>query len=337
MHMRQLVVALGFLCVVFAGTTIYYASELADERARASAGNPGRIVPAPAPATAPHAPAATIANAGQVARIAAAAITPEKESAPDHPIRPPTDEEIKASQLQFAKAFLEQVGNPQAREDLVAERRMQMRQTFPALERVVGLSADEYSRLLTLLAEEQVQVQAEHSRCVVDPDCNSQQWNYSNQTHQQEIAQLLGADRAQRFETYKNTLGERESITQMRVRLSDSQRLSDANAEGLIAALAEERALMSRETSQRGGGSFGFGIGSGMLYAPSEGTPDTQYEAARQYSQRLRDRATSYLNSEQLRLFNEMQDEQLVAFRNMLRNKNVQYDTVTYSLSSPSP
>jgi hypothetical protein len=68
-----------------------------------------------------------------------------------------------------------------------------------------------------------------------------------------------------------------------------------------------------------------------MLFAPSQGTPDSQYEAARQYSQRLRDRAAPYLNSEQLRLFNEMQDEQLLAFRNMLRSKHGQYSTVTNS------
>ncbi len=328
--MSKLVHLLALLCVVFAGTTIYFARELADERARPAALTEAPVAPAPAPAARieeePTVPATTPSPPAAASVVA-------KDSASE--IRRPTDEELKAAQSQYAGAFLEQLADPQARADLIAERRMQMRQTFPSLERVVGLSAEEYSRLLNLIAEEQVKVQAEHSRCVVDPACNSQQWNYSDTTHQQEVAALLGADRAQRFENYKNTLGERESISQMRGRLSDSQRLSDANAEGLIAALAEERALMTRETSQRGGGYFGFGVGAGVLYAPSEGTPESQYEAARQYSQRLRDRAAGYLNTEQLRLFNEMQDEQLVAFRNMLRNKNGPDSAVTATMSSP--
>jgi hypothetical protein len=326
--MRRLVVALSLLSVALAGTTIYFARQLAYERARPVA-TMARPESAPAPrarlAAAPAA-AATRTPAGAAAKPEPARDTPAARS-----FHTMTDQEVKASQMQFAKAFLAQIADPQAREDLIGERRMQMRQTFPALERVVGLSADEYAQLLNLLAEQQLDLQTQHSRCVVDPACNSQQWHTSDQSHQQAITALLGADRVQKFESYKNTLGERESVTQMRARLPDSQRLSDANAEGLVAALAEERAALSRETAARGDGFFGFGIGAGMLFAPSEGTPDAQYEAARQYSQRLRERAAPYLNSEQLRLFNEMQDDQLLAFRNMLRNKDGTYSTVTHS------
>jgi hypothetical protein len=238
------------------------------------------------------------------------------------------NEEAEAAQLRFATAFLAQAADPKGREDLIAERRMHMRHSFPALERVVGLSATEHAQLLTLLSEQQIEAETAHSRCVVDPACNSRQWHASTQTRQQDIAALLGPDRARKFDQYKNTLGERETVTQMRARLPDSQRLSEPNAEGLVAALAEERTAL---TSQPNSDYFGFGVGSGMLFAPSQGTPEAQYEAARQYSQRLRDRAAPYLNSEQLRLFNEMQEEQLLAFRNMLRSKHGQYSAVTNS------
>ncbi len=159
--MRKLVLLLALLCVVFAGTTIYFARELADERARRAALTETPVAPAPA-----SAPAARIDEDPTVPAAAssppAAASVVAKDSASE--IRRPTDEELKVAQSQYAGAFLEQLADPQARADLIAERRMQMRQTFPSLERVVGLSAEEYSRLLNLIAEEQVKVQAEHSR-----------------------------------------------------------------------------------------------------------------------------------------------------------------------------
>ena len=326
--MRNLVIALIFLCLVLTGTTIYFARELAHERALTTAqathaahSEPASQWPraaAPAPAGKPprHERTPPDVNAKPVkAEAASSAATT-------------ANEEAEAAQLRFATAFLAQAADLKGREDLVAERRMHMRHSFPALERVVGLSATEHAQLLTLLSEQQIEAETAHSRCVVDPACNSRQWHASTQTRQQDIAALLGPDRAQKFDQYKNTLGERETVTQMRARLPDSQRLSEVNAEGLVAALAEERTAL---TSQPNSDYFGFGVGSGMLFAPSQGTPDSQYEAARQYSQRLRDRAGPYLNSEQLRLFNEMQDEQLLAFRNMLRNKHGQYSAVTNS------
>jgi hypothetical protein len=322
--MRITVIALSLLCLLLTGTTIYYARALGEERARS--------VPAVLPPSAALPPAVA---SGPARAETSTRDPPAKANLPmenkTRSIRAMTEEEMKASQMQFAESFLAQADDPQARQDLMAERRMQIRHSFPSLDRVLGLSSEEHSRLLDMLAEQQIDIQMQHSRCVVDPACNSQRWHYNEDSQQREIAALLGPDRSQQFESYKNTLGERESVTNLRARLPDSQRLSDANAEGLIAALAEERAALSREAAQNGGGTFGFGMGAGMLFAPSEGTPETQYEAARQYSQRLRDRAAAHLTTEQQRQFNEMQDEQLIAFRNMLRNKNNQLSAVTYS------
>jgi hypothetical protein len=67
----------------------------------------------------------------------------------------------------------------------------------------------------------------------------------------------------------------------------------------------------------------GFGIGAGMVFTPNDGGSfEERYAAAKQNSQRLRDRAAQYLNAEQLRAFNEMQDETLLSLRSMLRHKD---------------
>lgn len=327
--MRIAIIALSILCLVLTGTTIYYARAhhaLAAERER-----PVLTASQPRPDNGPVASVERPSAIPRTSQDKAGEPATVSESAPQT-IRHLSEEELKASQMQFAKAFLAQAEDPQARQDLVAERRMQMRHTFPAVDRVLGLDGDEYSKLLDLLAEQQIEIQTQHSRCVIDSTCKSHDWRFDDATQQREIAALLGAERSQRFETYKNTLGERESVTQLRVRLPDAIRLPDSRAEELIVALAEERAALSREAMQTGTGTMGFGFGAGMIMAPSDGTPEAQFEAARQYSQRLRDRAAAHLDSEQQRVFNEMQEEQLVAFRNMLRNKNGQYSTVTYSM-----
>ena len=131
--------------------------------------------------------------------------------------------------------------------------------------------------------------------------------------------------------TYKNTMGEREAVTQLRSRLPDAQRLSDDKAESLVAALAEEREAMHREAAQQGTGLNGYGMGAGMIFSPNDGRSlEERYEVAKQYSQRLRERAALVLNGEQLRAFNEMQDETLLGLRSMMRNKDSQsFSTVT--------
>ena len=71
------------------------------------------------------------------------------------------------------------------------------------------------------------------------------------------LRNLLGADRQQQFEAYKNTLMERESVVQLRTRLPDASRLPDERAEALIAALADERQKIHMEAAQRGAGMNG--------------------------------------------------------------------------------
>jgi hypothetical protein len=326
--MRIVILALVLTSATLAGTTVYYARQLSLERARNTS-----LPAVPSMATAPV-PARVHAAPAPDARGAATPVTaaPADASAAALP-QPMSEAQIKAMQASHARHFLAQIEDPQARVDLIAERKLSMRHSYPMLDRVLGLSPDEYARLLELFALQQMEMQEQHSRCIVEPTCELQALRLDDRDHQQQLSELLGADRLQRFETYKNSLGEREAVTQMRSRLPDSQRLSDESAEGLIAALAEERAALSRELAQRGEGTNTFSIGAGMLVTSTEGSLDTQLAAAEHYSQRLRDRAAQYLNPEQLRLFNEMQDEQLLSLRSLLRNKNGTFSAVAVPMN----
>jgi hypothetical protein len=311
---------------VFAASTLYFAHQVGVERERHAAASP--VVAATLPAA---------ANASAAARAPAAvdATTPAKPATKGSPAfvsatlvngmpQPMSEADMKKMQADYSRNFLAQLADPERREEMLAEHKMIMRNTYPRVAQVLGLSPDEYSRFLELSAQQLIDMQESSAKCMLDPDCQmGNALPNGVDTRKQELDQLLGPDRSRKLEVYKNTMGEREAVAQLRGRLPDTVRLSDDRAEGLITALAEERDLIHREAAQRGEGMGSFNIGVGMVFAPSDGaTFEERYESARQSSQRLHDRASQYLNAEQLRAFDEMQDETLLGLRRMLRNKD---------------
>jgi hypothetical protein len=240
-----------------------------------------------------------------------------------------TEADIRKAQAEYSKTMLAQLADPERREEMLAEHKMMMRYSYPRVDQVLGLSAEEHSRFLELFAQQQMDMQEASAHCMNDPACDLRDLHVrQGDSRKREIDELLGAERSAKFEAYKNTIGEREVVNQLRNRLPDVQRLSDANTELLVAALAEERDLIQREA--RTTGTRGLGMGVGMVFAPTEdGTFEERYEIAQQSSQRLRDRASQYLTAEQMRVFNEMQDETLISLRGALRNKGVSFSAVS--------
>jgi hypothetical protein len=59
-----------------------------------------------------------------------------------------------------------------------------------------------------------------------------------------------------------------------------------------------------------------------MVWYSGDGGVDEQLASAAQYSDRMRQRAASILNAEQLRAFVQLQDELLANFANYLRQQS---------------
>jgi hypothetical protein len=98
--------------------------------------------------------------------------------------------------------------------------------------------------------------------------------------------------------------------------------LPDGTAEALISVLAEERQQIHQEAAARGAGMNGFGTGIGVVFSASDAsTPEAQMESAQASSRRMRERAAEVLTPEQLRVFDEMQDELLISLRQQIRQK----------------
>lgn len=323
MAMRAWLIILGITTMTLAGTTVYFARELSLEREARIA-----QTPAPAATAAPTLPAPAIATP-QLPPIGPGVVeeAPPAKSAATSEVAAAvmmagnmSPEDIRKLQEQSARQFLEQLATREGREDMIAQHKLMFRNVYPRIDRVLGFTPDEYSRFLETLAKQQIEMQERQMRCTVDPGCDPRTlWNTTGDSRQAAINDFLGPERTQKYTNYMNTMGEREAVSQLRNRLPDAQRLPDDGAESLITALAAEREAMSRESAGRG--MSGYGFGAGMIMTSGD-TFEERYESAQRNSQRLRDRAAQYLSAEQMRVFNEMQDETLVSVRAMLRQKD---------------
>ncbi|HEU5138269.1 MAG TPA: hypothetical protein VFU13_24195 [Steroidobacteraceae bacterium] len=316
--MRIALVTLSLTTVAFAASTAYFARELHVERSRpaaeprlaqvATAAPLPAFEPRPAPAPAAAPASATTSRNATVAMVAAPNAVPITEA------------QIQAQQRQYMEEMLARLQDPEQREEILSEYKMVSRNSNPRIAQALQLTSEEYDRLIELLAIGQVNSIETSAHCSLDPEClahgigrREPDWKA------QEIANLLGPARQQKYDEYRNSIQERESVSQLRERLDDAAYLADGQAEALIRALADER---QRITSDAGGGFMGFGNGSGMAFVTVEaGSPEERFKSAQENSQRLRARAAEVLTPEQLRIFNEMQDEVVLSARQQLRQK----------------
>jgi len=307
----MIVLALAVLSVTFAGTTVYFARELRLERERTHA------MPAAVAQTAPAMPGEFSRPRTTLTPAPQRAITPQTASS--------ENDEARASKFQadHSRRVLRMLEDPEQREGMLIEAKMMMRNSYPRLAQTIGLSSEETERLFMLLALQQMDSQERYARCTLEPGCNlADGTGVQKDPRAREITELLGADRQQQFESYKNTLMERESVSHLRTRLSDASRLPDGSAEALIAVLAEERQKIHQEAAARGVGMNGYGTGVGVIFSASDAsTAEAQFESAQANSRRMRERAAEVLTGEQLRVFNEMQDELLISLKHQVRQK----------------
>jgi hypothetical protein len=307
--MRIIVIALTLVSATLAGTTVYFARELQLERERSHA----QVAPVAQMPPAPQAQS-PLPSAPPVMHQT---VTPPLAHAGS------MEADEKNMQVELSRRTLKMLTDPTQREGMLLEQKMMMRNMYPRLAQSIGMTNEEAERLFTLLAQQQIDFQEEFARCAVDSNCDARDGGLNQtDTSAQAIAELLGAGRQQQFEAYKNTLIERESVVQLRTRLPDASRLPDERAEALIAALADERQKIHMEAAQRGAGMNGYGTGVGVIFSASDAaTPEAQLESAQANSRRMRARAAEVLDTEQLRVFDEMQEELMISMQNQIRRK----------------
>jgi hypothetical protein len=298
--MRKLVAALSLSTVTFAATTAYFARELQRERA-----NDARVATLPAaeqPATA-DTPQRSLNNND------APPASPPVAASREENIDPMED--AKRRVAANADRELAKLLDPAKRRAMLDEMKAGSRGLYSQLAQVLQLSDFEYDRLLELLAEQQLAGHERMLRCALDSTCKFPGFDRAYRDSQElEVAALIGADRQQRLEKYQQSLDERNSVRQLRGRLPDKDHLSDAKAELLIAAIAEEHQRFEAAIVQSGAGVSGLNTG-GVSFAlsPEESGAEKRLAEATEYLGRVRERAAQILTAGQLAVFNEMLDE----------------------------
>jgi hypothetical protein len=329
--MNTAIKVLSLSTALFAASTIYLAVELhrRGDAAGSPANRPGSTeqltVAAPQPPAAGSGSGSGSGNPGSshapgAASAELASVDLQKSAAPPSDTRQ-SREEGDAS-LVFARQFLARYDDSAQRAVLLDEARAAVRRQYSLLKERLKLDDATFDQLVTLLAEQNLQAQQHWARCAVEPRCDVNDPSRAPATHDpsQELLALLGGDKIDAFNKYRDSISERDAVAQFRGRLSDSSYLPEAQAEQLVAALAEERQRYSQEASQRGARLRGWGTNLGMIMYPDDiGSVEQQLAEAAQYSQRMQARAASILTPAQLAAYVQMQEELLAQMASYLR------------------
>jgi hypothetical protein len=303
--MKGLTMALGAIALCFAGTTVYFARELHEERADHQA------TAAAAAAAADEQPLAAAEFP-----VVQASTSPAEEVSPTVPYAvkrssgnaQPSEEEMRQMAIEESRKFLEKLSTPAGRAKALEEMKLIVRARPPGLDKFLHMDADQYSRFIDLLAQQQLASRENATRCILNKNCK-----YTGETadgvaaRDAEIAAQFGQETVERFHWFNRSSNERQAVAELRGRLPDSARLSDAKAEELVRALVEESELISRDMERV---RWGIGTSNYLAYVVMDDDPDgSRAAAAEGYNRRLRDRAAGVLTGEQLAVYTQAQNE----------------------------
>jgi hypothetical protein len=223
------------------------------------------------------------------------------------------------SQIPSMRATLE---NPETRAAFLHDYRAGDQKSMPRLAEHLGLTEDEYRRLLDRLAEHYIRNVEAQYQCALIPNCDPMTAiSEQREANRRDLSDMLGADKAQQFYNYRDNIPERRSVAAFRGDLPDSLRLSDAQSEKLVEVLGDERRLVLNEWKQHGAkyGGIADETGSVSIYYPSTAQSVEQRVAeATEYQRRQRERAAQVLTAGQLEAFMQRQKDMLDMARDSL-------------------
>jgi hypothetical protein len=316
--MKRLTLALGIAALFFAGTTAYFALELHEERI-------SRAADAHTPA-----PPATIANGSANSPGTFAESSDSSPSTSDSAVSPtfaysattaqgnrssgPSEEEQKQAAIAQSRKFLAEFSDPAGRARLLEQHKSILRSTSQGLADYLRMDPDQFARFIDHLAQQHLAHRETAARCMLVEHCTyggiGQDIVDANNL---EINSVFGAETFERYQFFQLSGNERQAMTELRGRLPDNARLSDAKAEELVRAWVDESARI-REDMERVG--YGIGTSNSMVWVAMDKDPDgKRAAAANEFNQRFRERAAGVLTAEQLAIYTKLQDDALEQHR----------------------
>lgn len=318
--MKLGIVTLAASTVVLAGCTVYFARELASERERNSAAlvESGPDAAALSP-TGPESAAAT--PPGQSATLAgAAASAPDDHAHADAAAGfASVADSRNARNREQAKEFLRRYDNPETRAKLFQGQIENHRRIYSALRSELNIDAERFDLLIKSFADQQLDRQVRMARCLTDALCVRPDLVDGAQ-RRQSVVDLIGEENMAKLEKYRSDRSRSGEFTGLQARLGPRLALSPPQLDELSSALYDEMIRTRREIESHGHETGAFATHYGIIvYARDTKTLDERMASAAASIDRIRDRAGSLLNSEQLTVFNQAQDDSLLVFRPFAR------------------
>ncbi len=308
--MKLGIVTLAASTVVLAGCTVYFARELARERERNSTAlvESGPDATAPSPlgqSSAPPAAAASVQGDDAHADTATGSAS--------------VGDRRSARNREQAEEFLRRYDNPQTRAKLLEGQVELHRGIYSALRSELDIDAERFDRLIELFANRQLDRRVGIARCLTDTFCLRPEPVDGTQ-RRQAVVDLIGEENTVKLEKYGRNRSRSGEFAKLQARLGPRHALSPQQLDELVSALYEETARTRREIESHGHETGAFASSYGIIvYARDTKTVDERMASAAASIDRMRDRAGTLLNGEQLAIFNQTQDDALLVFRPFAR------------------
>jgi len=321
--LNKLVACLALTTTGFGASAYYFHGELAAARERhesqSVAGIASNGASAPASTQSAKAVATSLTTAlppdQTPATAAGTATTPSQSTA---------EAARKIQAAVWSADLLKRLDDPVARAEMRAMELSRLTRELAGLDRVLGLDASQFARLRELMVDYELEKRAVNARCAVDAACvrpgpaDMEELN----ARRQAIREFLGDENFQAMDQFRSLAQERAAVASLQSRLPANLALSAKQSDALAMAMNEERAGQTRELASRGQQAGMYGMGEmTIVYAKDAATTEQSLESAQQYAQRVRDRAALVLNTGQLAVFNQMQDDMMISFRRFHRQE----------------
>lgn len=333
--MNKLVLVLAASTAVSTSAAFYWRHQLIEERARNSVIAESKSPPAanlaaaqPAPGQSPRVTTQSLPGSSTATTVvetpkAAVASSPPPPAVevPDSAWRlNPAD---KARMRQHMAEFLKKHEDSFGRNELRKQALERARLGQEGFDKARNLDPQTFEKLLGILADQELEMRVLQARCIVDPQCVVPPGVSELMTAQrQAIDDLLGAGGDAAVRDWRSTQAVRRMVKGFEQRLPVRAQMSGAQAQAFVAAVKAERTAAMQEWAANRQNITGYSNVDGLnvMYLRSDSLEESM-SSAQSYVQRMKDRAATVLNGEQLLVYYQMQDELLYDLQRQLRTQ----------------
>jgi len=218
----------------------------------------------------------------------------------------------------FGKMLSKMMQDPEARQVVRTQQRMMMDQLYNPLIKQMGLTPDEAAKFKDLLADNAMKA-SEKAFSAFDGLASTNRAELiknlgaEHKTFDGQVKALLGEDRYAQYKDYQETVGERSMLNQFKQQAGSDYNLNEQQTEALLTIMNEEKKNVATTT--------GLPLDdtnkdpAKLLGLLSDGKVDELLQGQATVSQRVYDRARTFLSPDQLESLGKFQTNQMQMMR----------------------